>query len=108
MNTKEQIRAEIERRIALLEGIGPNPSEYRSGSMSAYNGILSFIDSLPEQPVEGLEKYLQEYASSAGFDYVDDIEADEPGHRWNDHDVEYAYRDGFIAGVEWGAEHLKR
>ena len=47
---------------------------------------------------------LEEYASRAGFDYVDDIKVDEPGHRWNDHDVEYAYRDGIIAGANWQKE----
>lgn len=44
---------------------------------------------------------LEKYASRAGFDYVDDIENKYPGHRWNDHDVEFAYRDGIIAGAEW-------
>lgn len=44
---------------------------------------------------------LEKYASRAGFDYVDDIEYKDPDHRWNDHDVEYAYRDGIINGANW-------
>ena len=55
-----------------------------------------------EQPCEDLEKY----ASRAGFDYVDDIESKFPGHRWNDHDVEFGYRDGFIAGAEWARKQM--
>lgn len=55
-----------------------------------------------EQPSEELEKY----ASRAGFDYVDNIEYEDIGHIWNDHDVEYAYRDGFIAGAEWQKEKI--
>lgn len=54
----------------------------------------------PERSCEDLEKY----ASRAGFDYVDDIESKYPNHRWNDHDVEFAYRDGIIAGAEWRRE----
>ena len=48
-----------------------------------------------------IDKSLEEYASRAGFDYVDGIVQEEPDHRWNDHDVEFAYRDGIIAGAEW-------
>ena len=55
-----------------------------------------------KQPSEDLEKY----ASRAGFDYVDDIDSKYPGHRWNDHDVEFAYRDGIIAGAEWQKEQM--
>ena len=50
---------------------------------------------------------LTEYASRAGFDYVDDIVLQaEPNHRWNDHDVEFAYRDGIIAGAKWQKEQM--
>ena len=100
------------------------------GRLQALEGLKSFISSLPtekepscqnctndkgcvtckdgelwegkEQPSEDLEKY----ASRAGFDYVDDIESKYPGHIWNDHDVEFAYRDGIIAGAEWQKEQI--
>ena len=100
------------------------------GRLQALEGLKSFISSLPtekepscqnctndkgcvtckdgelwegkEQPSEDLEKY----ASRAGFDYVDDIDSKYPGHRWNDHDVEFAYRDGIIAGAEWQKEQM--
>ena len=51
---------------------------------------------------------LQEYASRAGFDYVDNIVQEHPGHRFNDHDVEYAYRDGIIAGAKWDREQMMK
>lgn len=55
----------------------------------------------PEKPVPN---DLEEYASRTGFDYVDNIVQEHPGHRFNDHDVEYAYRDGIIAGAKWQEE----
>ena len=54
---------------------------------------------------ESVPKDLEEHASRAGFDYVDNIVQEHPGHRFNDHDVEFAYRDGIIAGAKWQAEH---
>lgn len=67
-------------------------------------GLLAFIDSLPE---EEPSKELEEVASREGFDYVDNIVHESPEHRWNDHDVEFGYRDGFIAGAKWQKEQLK-
>lgn len=52
-----------------------------------------------------MDEELMKYASRAGFDYVDNIVQENPGHRWNDHDVEYAYRDGIIAGAERQKQH---
>ena len=54
---------------------------------------------------ESVPNDLEEYASRAGFDYVDNIVQEHPGHRFNDHDVEYAYRDGIIAGYKYHADH---
>lgn len=64
-----------------------------------------------EKEIKELEKPVPnvlEKASGLGFDYVDNIVHESPEHRWNDHDVEFGYRDGFIAGAKWGAEHAKR
>lgn len=72
--------------------------DFEDGYFTGISTILNFIDSLPEEkPSEDLE----EAASRGGFDYVDEIEAKAPGLPWNDHDVEFGYRDGFIAGAEW-------
>ncbi len=50
---KDQIRAEIERQKEinkrLLDG------QLRDGCLYAYNQVLSFLDSLPEQPAQGLD-----------------------------------------------------
>lgn len=64
---------------------------------------IDIIDALPEEkPSEDLEKV----ASREGFDYVDNIVQESPGHRWNDHDVEFGYRDGFITGAEWQKKQM--
>lgn len=99
MSNIEKIRQEIERRRDICKGIFERDSDtYYQGKSVAYDEALSFIDSLPEEkPSEDLEKA----ASRLGFDYVDNIVHESPEHRWNDHDVEFGYRDGFIAGAKW-------
>ena len=57
-----------------------------------------------EKPSEDLEVA----ASRLGFDYVDNIVQESPGHRWNDHDVEFGYRDGFIAGAKWHEQQMMK
>lgn len=57
---------------------------------------------------ESVPNDLEEYASRVGFDYADNIVQESPGHRWNDHDVEYAYRDGIIAGAKWQKEQMMK
>lgn len=76
----DQIRAEIERR---LKAIANSPSD--GGEMDAINGarcleLMSFrkyIDTFPEQPVEGLEeeitRYLREECSSDNEPSVSEI-----------------------------------
>lgn len=103
MSNIEKIKAEIERQRSFIEGLfieGDN--SFYDGQDDAYNHLLAFIDSLPE---EKLSDDLEEAASRGGFDYVDEIEAKAPGLPWNDHDVEFGYRDGFIAGAEWQRKH---
>ena len=121
MTNIEKIRQEIERRLRDYS----EDTQFEIGKRRGYKNILDFIDSLPEEdplndprfgegfdagravqrifdeteekPSEDLEKA----ASRLGFDYVDNIVHESPEHRWNDHDVEFGYRDGFIAGAEW-------
>ena len=113
MTQKELIRQEIERlKIDYLN---------RSYTFvpATMQQLLEFIDSLPEETCkdslqvhetckENTDSFtsLEEAASRGGFDYVDNIVQESPGHRWNDHDVEFGYRDGFIAGAEWQANQL--
>lgn len=110
MSNLDKIRQEIERRRLHLnkeaekyQALNNGYSQNCYGARDALRDLENFIDSLQqEQPSEDLEKY----ASRAGFDYVDDIESKYPNHRWNDHDVEFAYRDGIIAGAEWQKEQM--
>lgn len=102
MSNKEllaKIKTEIEKQIK-----DPLEHCYGVSSVNKLRELLDFIDTLElKKPVP---KDLEEYASRAGFDYVDNIVQENPGHRFNDHDVEFAYRDGFIAGAKWQAEQL--
>lgn len=54
---KDQIRAEIKRQIKSLEKdwLGARAARW------AFEEILKYIDSLPEQPVEGLEEEVKRY-----------------------------------------------
>ena len=47
------------------------------------------------------EEEINKEASFRAFDYVDEIEHKYPNTPWNDHDVEFGFRDGFIAGAKW-------
>lgn len=77
-------------------------------SLEEFSDIAEHFYELGKQSKEPVNEDLEKYASRAGFDYVDDIEQKYPGHRWNDHDVEYAYRDGIIAGAEWQKSQMIR
>ena len=133
MDKIARIRAELKRRREdILSKVEHRPIH----RIELLDDLLSFLDTLSKEPDKGLDvtdfckpidpgiaqcvadhwlemldskepdKGLDEYASRAGFDYVDGIVQEEPGHRWNDHDVEFAYRDGIIAGAEWQASQM--
>ena len=96
----EKIRAEIERRIK--NNIEQGLSE-RADSLDSLLSVLSDLEKECSIPND-----LEKYASRSGFDYVDNIVQENPGHRWNDHDVEFAHRDGIIAGAEWQREKSEK
>lgn len=59
MSIKETNRAEIERRRQFIEGLfTEGDNSFYDGQDDAYNHILAFLDSLPEQPVYGLEEEI--------------------------------------------------
>ena len=112
MNIKEQIRAEIERRLkreneilwnAKKRGTYPSPScEY---NLLTLTSLRDFLDSLPEQvngpsrdqvgtkfAVEGLEEAAKKSASQY---YVDGGYSPFPNVETAAHEA------GFIAGAEW-------
>jgi len=64
---------------------------------------------LGRQSKPKVSEELEKYASQEGFNYVSLVVQDaEPNHRWNDHDVENAHRDGIIKGASWQKEQDTR
>ena len=114
MSNIEKIRQEIERlkskntewreRINSEDGYSYE-SDVCCGYEEAIEDFETFIDSLPE---EKSSEDLEVTASRLGFDYVDNIVHESPEHRWNDHDVEFGYRDGFIAGAKRTKEQMMK
>ena len=94
---KDQIRAEIERRLkreneilwnAKRRGTYPSPScEY---NLLTLTSLRDFIDSLPEQPVEGLEEATHNYVVNIRLGYP----------RVMDETDKYIYN-AFKAGALW-------
>ena len=63
MTDKQKIRAEIERRMKTCEeAFNTCPSTAFGSRIDSYKALLSFIDSLPEEPVsEDLEEEIENY-----------------------------------------------
>ena len=98
MTTKELIRAEIERRI---EAIANAPSD--NGVMDSINGakghelmtLLSFLDTLPDEPVTDCHDLTEAAKKSARQYYVDGGYSPFPNTEMASHIA------GFKAGAEW-------
>lgn len=61
MTDKELIKQEIESYKESMKGLEPH-SDFRRGQLTAYNQIMQFIDSIPEEPIsEDLEEAAKEY-----------------------------------------------
>ena len=86
-----------------------NAWEDYSGHYLDKNSQLDFARhfyELGRQSKPKVSEELEKYASQEGFNYVSLVVRDaEPNHRWNDHDVEFAYRDGIINGASWQKGH---
>ena len=135
MTTKELIRREIERRLKWLNTATNDFAEGRRGELRNLYNFIDTLPDEPEQPTMGYdEAYLNEKIAKAsksweGVDvdnFMDEIRGREPVTDCHDLEeaaenswVDYEYRedprglysscyiDGFIAGAEWGAEHLR-
>lgn len=59
MSIKDQIRAEIERQKEINKKV--LDGQLRDGCLYAFNQVLAFLDTLPEQPMEGLEEEIARY-----------------------------------------------
>lgn len=68
MTQIEQIKAEIERRMANNH---QDATESGSGAFYEDKELLSFIDSLPEEGIEDLEEEVREYIANNGYDGLD-------------------------------------
>lgn len=55
-----KIKAEIERRISTLS-IPQYKCEYNIGKVEGLNELLSFLDTLPEEPDKSLEEEIKNY-----------------------------------------------
>lgn len=64
MTNIDKIRQEIERQRSFIEGLfTEGDNSFYDGQDDAYNHLLAFIDSLPEEkPSEDLEEAAKEYA----------------------------------------------
>ena len=90
------IKREIESYKESMKGLEPH-SDFRRGQLTAYNQIMQFIDSLPEEPTkEDLEEAADKYAENHGFR----VPYDGSNKFYDDVDVK-ASKEGFIAGAEW-------
>lgn len=95
----DQIRAEIERRKKEIKGL--YNLQFVAGERKAYDLILSFLDTLPEQPVEGLEEEIdKEWEKCNPIDEGMGMET-----AWI-HIEQFDLIARHFA--EWGAEHLKK
>ena len=54
----DQLKAEIRRRLSLIYLL---KGDFTDGSRDAYEGLLSWLDTLPEQSEVDLEKGMEEY-----------------------------------------------
>lgn len=116
MDKIEKMRQEIDKLYGeYKDKFHQSGDQYHLGLIDGLDMAERVLDTLEEKseiPTNGSSEKpnnhegLDEEASRAGFDYVDDIVLlAEPNHRWNDHDVEQAYSDGFKTGAKWHADH---
>ena len=97
------IRAEIKRLQKTHEGNLNKPMErgrigYAHGVVACCDKILSFIDSLPEEPDKSLEEAVEKHINEALFKWIYD---DEDG-------IEQYVHDSFIAGANWQKEQMMK
>lgn len=91
----EQLKAELDKRYAEYRTkMKTDDFTYYEGMADALDFFEQYIDSLPEQPVEGLEEaadaHIRRVADAAGH----------PGWDWETQDIAEAFK----AGAEWMAQ----
>lgn len=96
----EQIRAEIERRLRLLEHGDADIEVMKrvEGVIKGYKAVLSFIDSIPEEPVsEDLDKAIEDAMPGVPAWHIDEVGDDTYENAYNS--IQMA--DMFKAGADW-------
>lgn len=108
MSNIEKIRQEIEFLKELNEGLyTEGGNSYYEGQDNAYNHILVFIDSLPEETCkDSLQVHETCKENTDSFTSLEEA-AQEYAIPFNDttYGCEYSYK-GFIAGAKWQAKQL--
>lgn len=126
MDKIEKIRKEIERlkgavTTTIKELRMPEPSERMYGELDAYDEVLWFLDTLEEEPLcidDGGAPSKQKcrdctIACEAKVEEEPDKSSDEAATKFaNTQNKNFLnpeiVKNIFIAGAEWGAEHLKK
>lgn len=99
---KEQLEAEIKGRIALQKDLlkRSGDSARIEGSIDALQGLLNTLDTLEEPVCEELNEAAENYSNAQpeieNVTYHDSL------------DISPQLEQAFIAGANWGAEHLKK
>lgn len=107
MDTLGKIRAEIERLIE----INKTKRGFPAGTLcavriEAYEKLLSFLDSLSEEPDTDLEDAVSEQSCKAADKHIRKVvdAAGHPGWGWDTQDI----ADAFIAGAKYKEEQLMK
>lgn len=98
MTDKEKIRAEIERRIEELQPCNTRENLRAHGAIAGYYQILSFINSMQEEPIsEDLEEACEQLAENARKHKA---ETSSPFFSQTD------YIQGVMDGAKWQKEQM--
>ena len=112
MDKIEKIKAEIERRIGILQY-----QPEKLPILKSFKELLSFINSLPQEPVsedleEATEKYASRYANSKyGYDKIGD--AFKAGANWQkekiiEKAVEWLKEQNEMIGISFQEDFMER
>lgn len=96
----EQIRAEIERRLRLLEHGDADIEVMKrvEGVIKGYKAVLSFIDSIPEEPVsEDLDKAIEDAMPGVPAWHIDEVGDDSYENAYNSDQMAEMFKNG----VNW-------
>lgn len=104
MDKIEKIRAEIERQLTAHDAVDHLDAfevgkAWNRGHRKALDNLLSFLDTLEEEPDKSLEEAVSEQICVAADKHIHRVidAAGHPGWDWTTQDI----ADAFKAGAEW-------